>query len=723
MKGLFYSATACAVLAGSQAIAQAPPPPAPSAGISDIIVTANKRAGGVNVQKVNIAVTAVDARSIEESHVRTFSDIAFKAPNAILEGTSSMKGVANFSLRGQGINSSIPSIDPTVGTFVDGVYLGINNGIVFDTFDLERVEVLRGPQGLLFGRNVTGGAVLIETTRPTATLTGTLRASLETGPNYTGSGVVSGPLTADGALRVKAGVYHNKDEGYFENRGGPVHGIGGGRTWLARGGIEYKPSSSFDTLLRYEHGDTQGDSVISQNHAIYSREASARTNSSVGFPGFIDQHWNQVTWQTDIGVDFGAGTITNIAAYRDIRQIAASDIDGLPAVLFHAYYGLTQDQRSNELRYSGTFGRVDATVGLFYYDANLTYIERRVIAPVTDISGGGKQRSSTYAGFGSFDVHATDKLTLNLGARYSHERKHARARTLQPTASGICDYAVPTCASYLFDDAHSWNAFSPKVGVQYQADRNVQLYASWARAQRSGGYNVRVSGNGRPGPFNQEKQDTYEIGVKSDLIGHTLRANAALFYNVIKGAQREVNVPDPAFGIVQTITNTADVDTRGVEIELIAKPTSILQIQATLGYVDSKYRRVLYDISGDGVVNANDLRLRLPRLSPWTWGINANLRQPTGFGALWANASFSYRDKSFSTDANTGLIKDFRNLSASVGTDLNNGLGASIYVKNALDDTNYGLDNPLPVSIGGAGSTFSPLNKGRIFGAEVTYRF
>src|SRR3546814_2424692 len=106
------------------------------------------------------------------------------------------------------------------------------------------------PQGLLFGRNVTGGAVLIETSRPTRELSGTVRASVESGPNYTGSAVLSGPLTADGALRAKGAFYYNKDEGYFENRGGPVHGIGGGRTWIARGALEYKGDGDFDTILR-----------------------------------------------------------------------------------------------------------------------------------------------------------------------------------------------------------------------------------------------------------------------------------------------------------------------------------------------------------------------------------------------------------------------------------------------------------------------------------------
>src|SRR3546814_3863998 len=118
--------------------------------------------------------------------------------------------------------------------------------------------------------------------------------------------------------------------------------------WIARGSLEYKGDGDFDTILRYEHGDSEGDSTVSQNHAIYRRGDHASNNSSVGFPGLLDQRWNQVTWQTDIGIGLGDGTITNIAAYRDLKQFSATDIDGLPAALFHAYFGMKQDQYSNE---------------------------------------------------------------------------------------------------------------------------------------------------------------------------------------------------------------------------------------------------------------------------------------------------------------------------------------------------------------------------------------
>ncbi|HEX6259265.1 MAG TPA: TonB-dependent receptor plug domain-containing protein, partial [Woeseiaceae bacterium] len=134
--------------------------------LEEITVTATKRAGGIDVQDAALAVSAYGENQLDAMHLRDLSSIGFVAPSVQLEDIGTTRGTANFSIRGIGINSSIPSIDPAVGVFVDGMYLGINGGVVLDVFDLEGVEVLRGPQGLLFGRNVTGGAVLLRTSRP-----------------------------------------------------------------------------------------------------------------------------------------------------------------------------------------------------------------------------------------------------------------------------------------------------------------------------------------------------------------------------------------------------------------------------------------------------------------------------------------------------------------------------------------------------------------------------
>lgn len=190
---------------------------------ADIIVTATKKKDVENVQDVPVAITAFNAQSLQALQVRDIQTLTYSAPNVSLDQVGTSRGTANFSIRGLGVNSSIPSIDPTVGVFVDGVYIGVNNGLVFDVFDLGSVEVARGPQGILYGRNTTGGAVLINTGDPTSELRGNFRTFYE-GPidsgrgsgNFAAQAVISGPIIAD-KLNFKVGAYVNSDQGYFKN--------------------------------------------------------------------------------------------------------------------------------------------------------------------------------------------------------------------------------------------------------------------------------------------------------------------------------------------------------------------------------------------------------------------------------------------------------------------------------------------------------------------------
>ena len=187
--------------------------------LETIVVTATKKANAENVQEVPIAITAYGEAQLDALKVRDLQSLTYSVPNVSFDDAGTTRGVANFSIRGLGINSTIPSIDPTVGVFVDGMYLGIAAGVVFDIFDLESIEVLRGPQGILFGRNVTGGAVLLNTKKPSDEFNINFKSSAEsglrgTGGNYYAMGSVSGPITE--TLSAKIAAYYNKDDGWHE---------------------------------------------------------------------------------------------------------------------------------------------------------------------------------------------------------------------------------------------------------------------------------------------------------------------------------------------------------------------------------------------------------------------------------------------------------------------------------------------------------------------------
>lgn len=176
----------------------------------EILVTATKQADAENVQDVPLAITAYGEAQLDALKVRDLESLSYSMPNVSLDDVGTAPGVANFAIRGLGINSSIPSIDPTVGTFVDGIYLGINGGVVLDVFDLESVEVLRGPQGILFGRNTTGGAVLINTKKPGDEWEANFKGAIEsgfrdTGKNFYAMGGIGGPIVED-VLRARMAI-------------------------------------------------------------------------------------------------------------------------------------------------------------------------------------------------------------------------------------------------------------------------------------------------------------------------------------------------------------------------------------------------------------------------------------------------------------------------------------------------------------------------------------
>jgi len=690
--------------------------------LEEILVTATKKSNAEAMQDVPVAVTAYGERQLDALQFRDLQSLSFKMPNVSLDDIGTTRGVANFAIRGMGINSSIPSIDPTVGVFVDGIYQGVVSGIVFDQFDLDSVEVLRGPQGLLFGRNVTGGAVLLNTIKPSFTTKARARASYESGDNFTINGTITGPVIED-KLALKLAVHYNNDGGYFDNL---VTGTAAGKaeTLIFRPAFTFRPSEDVEITVRYEHGDSEGDGPVTQNRGIYDR-----TTFDLGYDnvGFYDNKWDQITGE--INIDIGSGTLTNIAGWRDSTQFASADIDGTPSVLFHSQTTTRADQFSNELRYNGPIGeRIDLTVGGFYFTQDLLYLEQRNLTGlvaglpadvIIQLNGGGTIDHSTKAGFVNIDYTLTDTLTLNVGLRYTDEKKSANVATIRP---GGCDQTAETCVFDFVDD-ESWDSWSPKIGFQWTPRDAMQVYGFFTQGYRSGGYNLRnTSPTAAPGPFDQEKQNSFELGLKMDNEDKTMRLNVAAFYNKFSDLQREVNLPDPSAGVVQIIDNTADSRILGFEAELIAELHENFTFTGSIGVLDDQYSNVIFDISGDGVVNDIDEGLQLPRLAPVTWGAgliyNASISNES---SLSASVNFNHRNQSYYNDANTAVLDAVDMLDANITVGLmDDSVKVSLYGKNLLNEVYVGGETLLPF---GPGHTLSTIKKGRVYGLEVKYNF
>ncbi len=749
-----------------------------------ILVTGTKKANAEDVQDVPLAVTAYGDEQLDALKVRDLQSLTTAIPNVSFDDIATSRGTANFSIRGIGINSSIPSIDPTVGVFKDGVYLGINGGVVFDIFDLESIEVLRGPQGILFGRNVTGGAVLLNYKRPNlqefeASFKGAIESGLRsTGENYYTMGAISGPLIKD-VLAARVSVYYNEDKGYHRRYlGGPVpnalaapfytaaldpllgagtgavvgalvqgpgvddfEDFGRAETFIIRPSLTFRPSDNFEIHVNFEHFESDGDGPASQNHIggngapnFFFSAPRDGFDFSIDNPGSYDSEANQLTAEFTWDVPFGDGTVTNLFGWREYESETDGDIDATPLFLFHSTSSSDQDQWSNELRYNGRFGGLDVTAGFYYFTQDLAYTERRfILGGLQNFFGGGAQEHDVIGLFGQLDYDLSDRLVLTLGGRWTHEEKDAEISNIRANGNiATTLFGVPFCGVVEgtcpvdFADSESWSNFTPKIGLEYAAADNVNIYGHWTQGVRSGGYNFRNTSTTvfDPGPFDEEKVNAFEVGLKAQPGDGRATLNAAFFYNDINDMQREINLADPVTGVVQIIDNTADATIWGFEAEGRYSVTDNLLLTASVGHANGDYDKILADISSDGspgpsVIDSEDFALEIPRLVPWTYSAGFVHSLPlSNLGTLNTRFNYSHRDRSFYTDNNLGVLNELEIIDASVAlTTLDNHVTISIYGKNLLHEPNFGGDTQLPASLGGG--TFSPLTKGRVVGIEL----
>lgn len=725
--------------------------------LEEVVVTARKR--DESAQAVPISLNAYNSDQLDALKMRDLQSLSMGMPNVALDDAGSAKGIANFSIRGLGINSTIPSIDPTVGIFKDGVYQGQNAGMVFDTFDLESVEVLRGVQGTLFGRNVTGGAILMNTKKPSKELAVEAKVAVEGNPNGDGGlskylmGSVSGPVVSDVVL-AKLALYGNDDDGWFVNEFDGSD-FGASETRIIRPAITFLPSESLEITLRYEHTTIEGDGPASQSHTngrgvpgvAYNADRDSH-DFSIDEPGEIDVTNKFAALELNWDIGFGDGRITSITGYREYDQTTYGDIDSQPIFRFHSGTINLGEEKSTELRYNGTFGRANVTTGLYWFNNEIEYQENRSLAgvpagpggslvPFVKQDGGGLYEVETYSAFGSVDFNLTDALTLTAGIRYTEEKKSAEIATLTLNTtvltSGIdntCSVIDRSCAFDFVDD-ETWTAWSPKLGLSYELSDSQRVYGLLSQGQRSGGYNLRNSAidtvNNPPGPFDEETVSNFEVGYKSELAGGGT-FNAAVFYNEIKDMQREINQADIAAGVVQLIRNTADAEIWGIELDGTVPLTDQLLLQASVGWTDASYTDVSYDLNEDGVINGEDKGLDLPRAAELTYRVGLVHDLPLGdAGSLTSRISYAYRDEAAYTDSNLGYLLEQEILDASIDFMTADGRWvASLFGRNLLDDVKHGGDTQLPNTVVApsfpVGGTFAPLMKGRVVGVELSYR-
>jgi iron complex outermembrane receptor protein len=695
-------------------------------------------------------ISVIPESVLHERQVQDLSSVSYAVPNVSLDTIGTFKGVANFAIRGLGINSSIPSIDPAVGLFVDGIYQGINAGTVFDLLDVKKITIMSGPQGVAFGRNTTGGAVLVGTNGPSWDWEGKARLGYE-GPVDGGRGtgmatvraVASGPLSDRVAIRLAA--LHSSDGGYFENLfDGSNFGVA--KTTVLRGGLALRPSDRLALTFKGEWTGSHGDGATTKNNGQHARDDFGM---SVNEEGFYDSDGASATLKAEY--ELGEGELTNLFGWRDYKLSTRNDIDSSPVTIFHSDTRTEQKQWSNELYYAADHGPLAVTAGGYIFHQTIGYDEARDLA--TDAFGGGRQDHDVYGLFGEIAWEPVEVITLTGGLRWSREEKSAVVTYVRPRLPcSAIDGTCPVTGQNLpgenngFTDSRAWDNFIPRLSLAFRPSDDSTLYAGWSRGLRSGGYNLRIT---QPGAFEQvaaalgspafdeEKVDSFTLGTKwhqsdSNWIG------AELFWTEVDGMQRELNVPSLSSGLAQSVYNTADARIRGGEIQAVVEAADGLSLSANVGYIDAEYRRIFFDLNSDNVIDAADLALALPRAPEWTWGGSAVWEEELGSSAtLVASAWFQHRAPYAYTDNNWGFNSASDRLDASLALQLDErGLTLTFYGRNLLDEVQFGGDTQLPFGGGPfsdgnnrpfdphpAAGTFSPVNKGRVVGVELAVDF
>ena len=691
-----------------------------SALIEDIVVRARKKGVAERAQDVPIALAAVTGAQIDAMHAQDLTDIGMTMPNVRLDDGGSFPGVSNYTIRGMGFNSTIASVEPTVGTFVDGIYIGATLGGLQDTLDLESVEVLRGPQGTLFGRNVTGGAVVMRSRRPEGEFAGVLKVGAGSGNRIEAAAGVEGALSETVAAKIFAS-YSDYDGDWHNLTTGRRHGAD--ETFALRPILRFRPSSTIDITVIGEYGKTDGDGVASRfiedpAQLLYTRgvrEPKGAENLSINFGGDTRIEWKQAV--LDANFELLGGTLTSITGYREVDYSSTGDTDGSQTETARALNTMDQHQFSEELRFAGKAfdDRLDFTLGAYYFEQRMEQYYHVHFFGASNQRSGGILKHHTWSLFAQGDYEVVPGLFLTAGGRYTWEKKSAQtARTPECTTTLVCTFHD--------EGSTTWSNFAPKIGVSWKAMPEVLLYASWTKGFRSGGYNIRTTGArfnpANPtaafesaGPYDQEVVKALEGGVKTEFLDGKARINVAAFHNTFSGLQRTVNS-----GLVNFIANVAEATIDGVEFEGTVLPVPNLALSASVGYLDARYDDYILpntttNLAGKQLIRAPD----------WTYSLAATYDLSLGSaGVITSRVAFNYSDKTPANDPGNYFAPAYHLLDASISWSPqdNDAIKVSVWAKN-LTNEKYALTATY------VGTLFTNLYQAppMRWGADLTIRF
>ena len=616
LSGLAMSAALAAILSGPALAADEDAATGGSAagnnaertGLEEVVVTARKRSK--SLQTTPIAISVVTDEQLQALHADTLTDIAAQLPNIQIFRQAAVGDVASTFLRGFGAATNDPSVDLPVATYIDGIYIPQANGTLIDTFDIATVEVDRGPQDTLLGKNSPVGAVVITTRKPTGDLDADLQGDYGSYGYWGLRGRADVPIV-DNVLAGNISFLDESGGNFTYNEFTHSHDMGGVDKQVVRAGLNFTPNDRFAWWLTgaasFNHdpqtADRDGSTAVSYapfdpgpplsclifgncKPGKWGTTDAERTIHNSDDQDFVS---SQMSYRFDpVTVNFDSGAMV-------YSGIGNNDIDGEPEDIIEVNHGKNfWDSESTELRVNSNKGggwdfggKLDWLVGVysfsefFHQDSNLT-------AFGTAVDTGQKGKDMSQAVFGHFVYHITDALNMTFGVRESWDEKNHSY------------YNIP--GSWYADQPASWRNTSYEAGIQYQVTDDKMVYFRFAQGYRGGGY-VGVPGiTGQPDQFNPETNNTYEVGTKTQWLDNRLRVDLDIFRGDYANLQENVWLQDPAVAtnLISLTKNVASATVQGVEVEAEAVPVDGLTVGVDLGWLDPVFNTYYADVVGTG---------------------------------------------------------------------------------------------------------------------------
>ncbi|MFT5711418.1 MAG: iron complex outermembrane receptor protein [Halioglobus sp.] len=714
--------------------------------LEEVIVTATKREA--SLQDIAVTVTAFSADTIQEAGINNASDIAVMTPSLTVASNTSPFN-SRISIRGIGTGQTDPALEPSVGLFVDGVFQGRSGLGMSDLTDIERIEVLQGPQGTLYGKNTNAGAISVITKAPNME---EFEGYVEGSAGNYGMGKItasaSGPLGDTVAYRVSGNV-HQRD-GYYDNTGGT--NLNDADDWNLLGKVLWEPTDSLSLLLSGSHVDRDttccgADAIQSEsvNQELVEQSFSPDKNDAYDYNigTDLDSNFEMEADNVAIIIDYEQdwGSIESITAWNDYDYVTSSDVDrsqlDILSIQDDKFAG---DSISQELRLSSDIGdSVEYQLGLFYYqqtttrgtgepfvilgedfltiagqqDLGLPVPISFLAAPGDYLVGKNELETETYAVFGQATWHIGERWHITGGLRWSDEEKTAdlfsATESTAPSATILGRSFLDSLATPIDAELdRSKDNVDWLLNASTDVGDDTMVFISAATGSKSGGFNS-VSGTVDDREFDDETTMSYELGIKSTLLDSTLRVNATAFYTEIEDYQ---SIQQLDLGGT-FVSNLGEVKSSGVDFYLEALPLPNLTLTAGLIYMHD------YEVT-EGV----DKGLALPYTAEFSGNLSATFVLPLADGGMYIRADYAYMDDHSTNVAREEELqaKDFddRNLlNMKVGW-RNDNWNISVWGKNLTeDDYVTQTANTLPVS--GMDAYF--LAPPRTYGATLRYDF